>query len=120
MELYGPCLGNKDTRLKKKKSTEPSLYIGSRNKYWQETDMQMLLVETVVCLNSLKFATLCQTAGTVERGLNEKAQGNKQLENFNEFCSPLKNMKDCWRFTNEQRQDRKGNQVHVSGDKSSM
>lgn len=77
-------------------------------------------VETVVCLNCLKFVTLSQTAGTVKRGLNEKAQKNKQLESFNEFCSPLKNMKDRWRFTNEQRQDRKGNQVHVSGDKSSM
>lgn len=36
------------------------------------------------------------------------------------FYSLLKNMKDCWRFNNEQRQDRKGNQVHVSRDKSSM
>lgn len=78
------------------------------------------MVQKVVCLNCLKFVTLCQTAGTVKRQLNEKAQGNKQLESFNEFCSPLKNMKGRWRFTNEQRQDRKGNQVHGSRDKSSM
>jgi len=56
----------------------------------------------------------------VKGGLNKKVQGNKQLQSFNEFCSPLKNMKDHWRFNNEQRQDRKGNQVHVSRDKSSM
>lgn len=71
-------------------------------------------------MNCLKFVTLCHAEGTVKGGLNEKAQGNKQLQSFNEFCRPLKNMKDHWRFNNEQRQDRKGNQVRVSGDKSSM
>lgn len=36
------------------------------------------------------------------------------------FAVLKKNMKDHWRFKNEQRRDRKGNQVRARGDKSSM
>jgi len=47
---------------------------------------------------------LCQTEGPVKGQWDEKAQESKQLKSFNEFCGPLKNMKDHWRFKNEQRQ----------------